>query len=522
MNRSRLVTTTTKWFVALIAAHIALVSGAHASSENAASPTHQIPGSPWYGGSLTAALAEAKAKHKHVLLYWGAVWCPPCNELKSQVFSQEKFATLMRPMIAVALDGDSEEAQAWGEKLRVQGYPTVLLLAPDGQELMRLPTAVNMDEFEAALVNALKHPGGLQAALERGLAGTATPDDWKLLANVPWHEESDASRSGDLISKLRILVINIPRALTEERAKLVALLLTTLTGTHPQDAGASEAPKLAAQELKWLLSDPVATIAARSLFAYSTDVLVWTYPTNDSHEIDADQLWLKAATLVAGAKESSLDTRLWASVAPMQVYRARHPGEKMPSELRALVMREVARSDEAAKTSYERKAVITGAATLLRDIGDLDGARALLANELKHTDTPWYLLASAAHLEKAAGNDTAALALIAKARKAAKGRASKLQWTQADITMTASIQNPKQLARLTQLVKDFYRNATTLEDGFQGRNARTAAKVASAIQPFLGQRPIKKAIENASKRCARQKQPGPCRDHFSGLGQFLQ
>lgn len=73
-----------------------------------------------------------------MLLYWGAVWCPPCNRLKSTTFKDPAFIAQAQQFIAVHLDGDLEEAQAAGERFAVKGYPTIIMLRPDGTEITRL------------------------------------------------------------------------------------------------------------------------------------------------------------------------------------------------------------------------------------------------------------------------------------------------------------------------------------------------------------------------------------------------
>ncbi len=69
---------------------------------------------PWFAGTVDEAFALSAKEHKPVFLYWGAVWCPPCNEIKSEVFSKTRFDELMEPFIPVYLDGDTEAAQVWG------------------------------------------------------------------------------------------------------------------------------------------------------------------------------------------------------------------------------------------------------------------------------------------------------------------------------------------------------------------------------------------------------------------------
>ena len=46
----------------------------------------QKPAIAWYQGSVQEAFSSALAKDKPVFLYWGAVWCPPCQEIKQTVF----------------------------------------------------------------------------------------------------------------------------------------------------------------------------------------------------------------------------------------------------------------------------------------------------------------------------------------------------------------------------------------------------------------------------------------------------
>ena len=45
----------------------------------------------WFEGSVEEAFALAQAEDRPLFLYWGAVWCPPCIEIKNTVFKSPQF-----------------------------------------------------------------------------------------------------------------------------------------------------------------------------------------------------------------------------------------------------------------------------------------------------------------------------------------------------------------------------------------------------------------------------------------------
>src|SRR5271170_6754153 len=72
---------------------------AHADPSNT-----DAPGIAWFRGDVGAAFDLAKAANKPVFLYWGAKWCPPCQQLKSSVFLRSDFIAKSKEFVAVYLD----------------------------------------------------------------------------------------------------------------------------------------------------------------------------------------------------------------------------------------------------------------------------------------------------------------------------------------------------------------------------------------------------------------------------------
>ena len=91
---------------------------------------------------VAAALAEAQRNGKHVLLDFGANWCPDCRVLAGIADRPEVKPWLDTNFVTVLIDTGRHNknldiAEQYG--LTLQAIPSVLVLTPDGK-------AVNRDE----------------------------------------------------------------------------------------------------------------------------------------------------------------------------------------------------------------------------------------------------------------------------------------------------------------------------------------------------------------------------------------
>ena len=112
------------------------------------------------------AFATAKAEGKPVFLYWGAVWCPPCNQVKATLFNRPDFVERSRAFVPVYVDGDKAGAQKVASRFKVSGYPTMVLFKPDGTEVTRLPGEVDPERYLLTLTAGMDAGVGAASADE--------------------------------------------------------------------------------------------------------------------------------------------------------------------------------------------------------------------------------------------------------------------------------------------------------------------------------------------------------------------
>src|SRR5688572_1028010 len=166
----------------------ALVLASAQAAPAAGLPSNNVA---WLAASADAdierAFAQARSQKKPVLLYWGASWCPPCNQLKATLFNRQDFAAQSKHFVAVFVDGDRPAAQKLGARFKVSGYPTLVLFAPDGKEITRLPGEADAPQVLSLLEAGLAGGRPVAAVLADARAGkTLAANEWRLLAFHSW------------------------------------------------------------------------------------------------------------------------------------------------------------------------------------------------------------------------------------------------------------------------------------------------------------------------------------------------
>ncbi len=95
-----------------------------------------------------AAAARAKADGKYLLLnFTGSDWCGWCVKLKKEVFDKYEFKRFAREnLVCVELDFPkskrlprqlSEQNEQLNKKFGIRGFPTILILSPDGRTVVQ-------------------------------------------------------------------------------------------------------------------------------------------------------------------------------------------------------------------------------------------------------------------------------------------------------------------------------------------------------------------------------------------------
>ena len=476
------------------------------------------------GADIAPIFAQAKAANKPVFLYWGAVWCPPCNQIKATVFNRQDFIDRSKLFVPVYLDGDTPGAQKLGAQFKVRGYPSMILFKPDGSELTRLPGEVEAARYMEVLGLGLAAGSSVKESLATALgAGSATlaPEAWRLLAYYAW--EQDESQLVPLKARaatLHKLAQACPASQREAAARLAlkAVVAAALDKTAlPEPAGALSG-------VQQLLRDPA--LARQNfdvLVNYGAEILGVLTKPGSTERSALQAAWVAVLDQLAADSALSRIDRLSALSARVALAKLDVPKDaptNLSAPLLAQVRAAVLDADKNAGSTYERQALIPGAADLLTEAGLIDESDALLKAELPKALSPYYHMLVLAANAKARGDKPASLAWSERAWNEAQGPATRLQWGSGYVNHLIELA-PQDVPRIEKAASGVLAELEAVPETFYERNRRGLEKMGQRLLAWnaKGQHAgvIKKLSQQLDAVCAKLPAQDESRAACSGV-----
>lgn len=464
---------------------VAAMFGVLPAMATAAPDAHLPPGIAWQQGDVNAAFALAKASNKPLLLYWGAVWCPSCNQVKATVFSRQAFKERSSLFVPVYLDGDTASAQQIGERFKVHGYPTMILFRPDGTEITRLPGEADADRYLQALSLGLNATHPVRQILTNALngGGRLNRDDWRMLADYSWDTDGDLPVPSDRIGQTLEKLATRAQAeqANDESLRLELKALVVEVGDDPKQSGSLAKPK-AATALTDVLHDAKRSRAYADLLVAdpaSATAYLTAAGTHERERLGEDY----SAALARLEQDASLSTidRLAALHGRVDLAKLDAPAAApLPKPLVEDVRRTVADAQKAASNPFEREVVVTEGAALLTDAGLVDESDVLLKASLANSPTPYYLMSKLALNAKTRGDKAGALAWYKQAYDASTGPATRLRWGASYVSGVIELA-PNDAARVQDVTSSLLAQAAQTPNAFYGANRRALSRVVARL-----------------------------------------
>ena len=451
----------------------------------AAPEQHLPPGIAWQQGDVNAAFALAKASNKPLLLYWGAVWCPSCNQVKATIFSRQAFKDRSSLFVPVYLDGDTASAQQIGERFKVHGYPTMILFRPDGTEITRLPGEADIDRYMQALSLGLNAAHPVKQTLANALNGGARldRDDWRMLADYSWDTDGDLPVASDRIGQTLQTLATRAQAehANDEALRLELEALVVEVSPDPKQSGSLDKSKALAA-LTDVLHDGKRSRAYFDLLVADPASAVTYLSAPGTHERKRlSEDW--SAALAKLAQDASLSETDRLSALQGRVDLAKldaGSAAPLPKPLVEEVRRAVTDAQKHAANVFERQLVVTEGAGLLTDAGLVDESDTLLKASLASSPTPYYLMSKLALNAKSRGDKTGALAWYKQAYEASTGPATRLRWGASYVSGVIELA-PSDATRVQEIASSMLVQAAQTPNAFYGANRRALSRVAGRL-----------------------------------------
>ncbi len=434
---------------------------------------------------IEKAFAQARSEKKPVLLYWGAKWCPPCNQLKATLFNRQDFIEQTRSIVAVHLDGDVPGAQKLGTRFKVRGYPTLILFSNDGQELTRLPGEADAAQVMKVLQLGLAGGRPIKSVLADARGGKKlSANEWKLLGFYSW--ETDEQQLVPAAQRPALLAQLAAGAQGADAETGTRLWLKALAAN--EDGKGLKVDAALAERVNKVLASAADARAQTDALSYGAPEIVRSLAPKAGPERQAliDKYEAALKRLEADASLSRAD-RLAALSARVELARIDLPKDERHPKLNPALLQEVrdtaARLDKEITDGYERQAVITEAAGLLGLTGQWEASDALLKSSLAKSHSPYYLMSMLGGNAKKQGKKDEALRWYEEAFNKSEGPATRLQWGATYLAALVELA-PQDAARIEKVAGQLFAEAEKDKGAFYERSARSLKKVGTDLQAW--------------------------------------
>jgi len=442
--------------------------------------TKASPGIEWFKGSVDDAFAKAKSEHKPLFVYWGAVWCPPCEEVKNTVFKSEQFIALTKLFIPVYIDGDSERAQAIGERFGVKGYPTMIVFNPAGKEITRIPGGIDISKYNSILQLSLNRlrPTSELVHLALTKPETLQPPDFTQLAYYSWDQDNDA--------------------LPGDQPDTFFKDLSDAAAPHDKVAAARLYMEYLVQEARKLKKNPKERVdgaydALVKIFASNQLVLAcwdslsyWPEITNlvsdADRKMELEKLW-QARMMTLRHDPSIVPAEQLAAWLPLLHFHFEDSSKPLSRELDTELEMDISEVNRSTDNPFARQAVVDQIAYIYQKAKKTDEAKTVLLAELDKAAAPWYFMSDLGSLAEDAKQPAEAIKWYRDAYDTAKGPATRFQWGAAYVRSLIRLDPAKHQLILDTAVH-LFDEFPGPDDVFTGRNFRVLRSLSKKLDAW--------------------------------------
>ena len=453
-----------------------VAGGTCAASGASEDADHSVEGDTiaWYRGNVDQAFAIARSENKPLFLYWGAVWCPPCVQIKNTVFQSRQFIALSELFVPYYLDGDTEEAQATGERFGVKGYPTMIVFSPAGEEITRIPGGIDIDRYNEVLRLSLNDLRPTKKLLQLATTepGALRPEDYTQLAYYSWGQDNEVLPEGFEPAQFNVLA---QQAQAHDEIAAARLFMQYLVTASQENS--EEEPVLiegAADRLRAILDSDALVLACWDSLAYwpeITDILVME--SEPKQQLQA--LWQERLMALRHSPQLSVEEQLGGWM-PLLHYHFEASEEPLSEPLAAQLDQDIATANESVTNAYARQSLVNQIRWVYQTAHMNDKAKAVLLAELDRSKAPYYFMSSLGSFAEEEGETEEAIEWYRKAYEGSQGAATRFQWGASYVRALIRL-SPDQDELILSTAESLIDELPSSDQVFSGRNFRVLKRL---------------------------------------------